>query len=174
MSFQDLTKIKCIFLYSQTGQRITAQYYDNTIPEDKRTDFENAIHSRASNDFDAQVMQHEEYIVVFRKVDDVCAYICSDLKANELLLDELLDTIFTALSLVFKKTSADSLVQQIDLLYLLLDETIEQGYVFEGDPEVVAARVLLKDDSAFYGKSHKESAFNQFYTDTLSKGRSYK
>ena len=157
MSYQDLTKIKCIFLYSQTGTRITAQYYDNSIPEDKRTGFESSIHTRASSDFDAQVMQHDEYIVVFRKVEDICAYIVSDLKANELLLDELLDTIFTALTLVFKKVSAETLIQQIDLLYLLLDETVEQGYIFEGDPEVVAARVLLKDDSAFSGKANKTS-----------------
>ena len=157
MSFHDLTRIKCIFLYSQSGTRITAQYYDNTIPEDKRASFENAIHSRASSDFDSQVMQHDDYIVVFRKVDDVCLYVVSDLKANELLLDEIIDTIFTALSLIFKKTSADSLIQQIDLLYLLLDETIEQGFVFEGDPEVVAARVLLKDDNAFHGKASQSS-----------------
>lgn len=157
MSFQDITKIKCIFFYSQTGSRITAQYYDNSIPEEKRTDFENAIYTRASANFDAQVMQHDEYIVVFRKSDDVCAFIVGDLKCNELLLDEVLDTIFNALSLVFKKVTSETLVQQIDLLYLLLDETIEQGYIFEGDPEIVAARVLLKNDNAFQGKANKTS-----------------
>lgn len=158
MSFQDLTKVKAIFFYSQTGSRITAQYYDNSIPDTKRADFENNVFKRASEDFEGQVLQHEEYIVVYRKCEDVVAFIVGDLKSNELLLDEVLDTIFSALGLVFKKVGADDLVKQIDLLYLLLDETIEQGFIFEGDPEVVAARVVLKDDRAFAGKASRTSA----------------
>ncbi|EAY10766.1 hypothetical protein TVAG_121700 [Trichomonas vaginalis G3] len=157
MSFQDLTKVKAVFFYSHSGSRITAQYYDNSIPDEKRTDFENNIFKRASEDFDGQIMQHEEYITVYRNCNDVVGFVVGDLKANELLLDEVLETIFTALSLVYKKVSYDDLMKQIDLLYLLLDETIEQGYIFEGDPEIVAARVVLKDDKAFAGKAVRSS-----------------
>ncbi|OHT08012.1 hypothetical protein TRFO_23633 [Tritrichomonas foetus] len=68
-------------------------------------------------------------------------------------MDEVLETISTSISLVYKgKVTAENIVQQIDLLYLLLDETIEQGFIFEGDPEVVAARAMLKNDNAFAGK----------------------
>jgi len=159
MSFQDLTRIRSVIFYSNTGTRVTAQYYDSSIPEEKRKTFEDDIYKRASEDYGAYIMQQDEFIVVFRKFEDILIFVIGDLKSNELLLDEVLDTIINALQLVFKKVNSDSLIQQIDLLYLLLDETIEQGFIFEGDSEVVAARVLLKDDKAFAGKNPSKAGF---------------
>ena len=66
------------------------------------------------------------------------------------------ELILTALKSVVEPmghTVYNTLMKQIDLLYLLLDETIENGYVFEADPEVSAARALLKDDKALAGKA---------------------
>ena len=157
-AISDLTKIHAIGIYSALGSRIIAQYYDNYIKEAKRIDFENEVVSRIREDPNGQVMVHDFSLIVYRSVADVLFFIVGDLKSNDFLLDEVLQTLQSALSLVYKKgLTADNLVQQIDLLYLLLDETIEQGFLFECDPEVVAARALLKDDNAFQGRLDRGS-----------------
>lgn len=153
MGLDDLTRIHSLLIVSTSGTRIIAQYYDNVISENQRSTFENEIFQRGAEDMLGEVMQHDKYIVVYRLIQDFLIFIVGDLKANELLLDEVLETISTSISLVYKgKFSSECLIKQIDLLYLLLDETIEQGFIFEGDPEVVAARALLKNDNALAGK----------------------
>ena len=156
MGLDDLTRIHSILIVSKSGTRIIAQYYDNIIPEEQRSTFENEIYQRGAEDMLGEVMQHDKYIIVYRSIQDFLIFLVGDLKSNELLLDEVLETISTSISLVYKgKFSSECLIKQIDLLYLLLDETIEQGFIFEGDPEVVAARALLKNDTAFAGKGIK-------------------
>ncbi|KAK8895049.1 Coatomer subunit zeta-1 [Tritrichomonas musculus] len=153
MGIEDLTRIHSLLIVSTSGTRIIAQYYNNVIPEDQRSQFENEIYQRGAEDMLGEVMQHDKYIIVYRLIQDFLIFIIGDLKSNELLLDEVLETISTSISLVYKgKVNSESLIKQIDLLYLLLDETIEQGFIFEGDPEIVAARALLKNDNAFAGK----------------------
>ena len=153
MGLDDLTRIHSILIVSTSGTRIIAQYYDNVISEDQRSSFENEIFQRGAEDMLGEVMQHDKYIIVYRLIQDFLIFLVGDLKSNELLLDEVLETISTSISLVYKgKFSSECLIKQIDLLYLLLDETIEQGFIFEGDPEVVAARALLKNDNALVGR----------------------
>lgn len=154
MGLDDLTKVSGVIIYSLTGTRIIGKYYDNIIAEDQLNNFENEIFSRGVEDQYGEVMQHESFIVVYRVLSDFIVFIVGSLKSNELLLSEVLNTIISALELVYKKKlSTKTLVNQIDLLYLLLDETIEHGFIFEGDPEIVAARSLLKDDNALIGKA---------------------
>jgi hypothetical protein len=160
MALGDLSRIHAVVIYSINGQRIIAQYYTPAIPPDKTSTFENEIFQRGLEDQTGEVMQHDDFIVIYKPVKDLLFFLVCDMKGNELLLGEILEAVITSISLVFKsKVTADALVQQIDLLYLLLDETIENGFVFEGDPEVVAARTMLKEDTAFAGKSLKVSSF---------------
>jgi len=155
----ELAKIHGVVIYSINGTRVIAQYYTSAIPPDKTATFEGEILQRGIEDQTGEVMQHDEFIVIYKTVKDLLLFLVCDMKSNELLMGEILDALVTSISLVYKnKVSAESLVQQIDLLYLLLDETIENGFVFEGDPEVVAARTMLKEDTAYAGKSLKFSS----------------
>ncbi|KAH0789757.1 Coatomer subunit zeta-1 [Histomonas meleagridis] len=154
MGIEDLTRIQSVFIYSTTGTRVIAKYYTQSIPEDQRISFEKNVFKRGFEEQFGEVMQHDEFIIVYREISDVLIFVVGDLKSNELLLAEVLETICTSLRLVYKgKVNSESLIRQIDLLYLLLDETIEQGFIFEGDPEVIAARTKLKDDGALLGQA---------------------
>lgn len=161
MGLDDLTKIHAVFAVSTSGTRIIAQYYDNMIKEDQRADFENTIFQHGMEDMVGEVLQHEKYIIVYRPIADFLLFIVGDLKSNELILDGVLDTLSDSISLVFKgKVYSEDLTKQIDLLYLLFDETIEQGFVFESDPQIVASRTMLKNDNAFAGKIYKKADIN--------------
>ena len=154
MNLEELTKIKSVFIYSLNGTHLISHYYSNFIPESVENTFEKSIFKRALDDQFGEIMQHDEYIVIYKLIGDVFIFVVGGLNSNELLLAEVADTMSTALSLVFKgKVDSKAIMKQIDLLYLLLDETIEQGLLFEGDPEVIAARTKLRNDGAFLGKA---------------------
>ena len=153
MGIEDLTRIHSILLISTSGTMIASQYFDNRIPESSRNSFEDAIFQRASEDFYGEVVQHEDYIVVYRLIKDFLFFVVGDLKSNELLLNEVIETVSVALSLLFNgKVSAEMLYKQNQLVYLLIDETIEQGFIFEGDPEIAASRVMMKSNNVYAGK----------------------
>ena len=149
-----VTKVKGIALYSANGTRIMGEYYDSRITRDFIAKFETDVVKRALEDPNGMVMQQGDYIVVYSFVDDVCCFIVGDSNPNELILNKILQTVFDTFFLIFKnKVNAQNLTQQIDLVYLTLDEVVDQGVIFETDPEIVAARVMLKSDDAFAGKS---------------------
>lgn len=131
-----------------------AQYYGTSIPEDRVRSFESELFQRAMEEEGGEVMRHDEFIVLCKSISDLVVFVICDLKVNELLIGEFLEAFSSALSLIYKKkVNAESLVKQIDLLYLLLDESIEHGFLFECDPDILAARTMLKNDDAFQGKA---------------------
>lgn len=154
MNLEELTKIQTVFIFSIDGTHLISQCYNGFSPKSEQSAFEKSIFRRAMDDQFGEIMQHDEHIVIYKLVGDVFVFVVGGLESNELLLAEVADTISTGLSLVFKgKVDSKMIVKQIDLLYLLLDETIEQGFLFEGDPEIIAARTKLRNDSAFLGKA---------------------
>jgi hypothetical protein len=160
MGIEELSKIHAVIIYSTTGTRIISQYYTSAVSPSSANAFEADLLQSGLEDQLGQVMQHDGFIVVYKLVADFLMFVVCDMKANEILIGELLESLATALSLIYKgKVNTDELVKQIDLLYLVLDETIENGFIFEVDPEVVAARTLLKQDHALLGKATRVSSF---------------
>jgi hypothetical protein len=105
------------------------------------------------------VLQFGQYIVACRTVRDVVMFVVGDMKANELLLAQVLESFERAGELVFKSFGVNEVMEKMENVYLILDEMIDQGYIFENNPEIIAARTLLKEDSAFHGKISTPSLF---------------
>jgi hypothetical protein len=152
MGFDQLTRAQAILLFSATGTRIAGQYYGPDIPESARSGFETEFFAKLGDANRPEVCQVGEHIAVIRTVQDLLIVLVGGLATNELLFAELLDTIESALGLIFKKVDSEGITAQIDDFYLLLDETIHEGFPLETDGEVIAARVQLKDDGALAGK----------------------
>lgn len=148
----DRFRVSSILMFSMSGTKIITRYYDKAIPEPKRAQFENEIFQRGIEDQLAEVMQHDEFIAIYHVVHGVFIFVVATLQTNELFLLDILTSIQSVINIVFKdKVSADILIKQIDLLYLILDETLEQGFLMESDPHIIAARAQLKGDSVFTG-----------------------
>jgi hypothetical protein len=155
MGFEDLTKVRAAVLYGPGGNKIASQYYDDYIPEAQRAAFETQLYQKVSEDSRSEALQFDRYIVVIRSLQDMNLVLVGDLKINELLFAQILDTLDAAIELIFKKVSVDAFIKDLDNFYLMLDEALDQGYVLEPSGHVLAARVLLKDDGAFIGKATK-------------------
>ena len=157
MGFDELTKVSGI-IFARTvqtgGNVIMSQYFDGLVPEDQRSSFEKDVIGRTEEDR-LEVMQFDKYMVVFRVIEDLVVIVVGGLNSNELFLENVVDVFEVALDLVFQKVLVDEIVASIEQLYMIVDEVIEQGFVFCGNGEVVAARVMLREDKAFEGKSTK-------------------
>ncbi|OHT17351.1 putative coatomer subunit zeta [Tritrichomonas foetus] len=157
MGWEDLTKISAFIIYSDSDQKIFSQYYDAHIPESRREIFEKNLNDKVRDDQSLQsessVFQIDNSIVVFRTISDIRVFVVGNMKTNELLFDELISTFSTVLELIYGRIASDLIKSKIDSLYLIIDDMIDQGFIFEGDPEVIASRVSLKDDGAFTGRA---------------------
>jgi hypothetical protein len=153
MGVDQLTRVRAVALFTNQGTRIASQYYDNSISESSRSTFETTLFAKISEEPLMEICQFNEYIAVFRAVQDLFLIIVGAHSTNELLFGELIDTIETAMGLVFRKMTVDGVKAQIEDFYLILDESIHEGFVFEPNGEIVAARVQLKDDNALSGAS---------------------
>lgn len=159
MGFDDLTKVSGVIFAAtaQTGGKVLlSQYFDDLVPESQRQTFEKDVIGRTEED-GLEVMQFDKYVVVFRVISDLVIIVFGGLNSNELFLENVIDVFEVALDLVFpgSKLSVQAIEERMENLYMTVDEVIEQGFVFCGDGEVVAARVLLQNDKAFEGKSTK-------------------
>ena len=144
MSFNDLTRVLSLFLYTTKGERIMSKYYDDIVPREKRMEFEKNIF-KSVNDFSEQILQYEKYIVVFEKISDTTVlFVVGHSESNELQLHVTLQLIQQTLSSVFSGIEASALIRQIDLLYMTIDELIEQGYLFVLRESDAKDRVTLK------------------------------
>ena len=158
--FDDLTRISGIIICANPGvvNLRVSQYFDDLVPEKERPRIEQALMDKAAED-DLEVMQFEQYIVVFRmlEVPPLTVIVIGDVNSNELFLERTIDVFDVALGLLWPKEtrSIAAVDAQIENLYLLIDEVIDQGFVFCGSGEIAAARVTLAEDDAFAGKSTK-------------------
>lgn len=158
MSFSDITKVKALFFYTET-EKIYTKYYIDTMNDDQKNEIEKILFGKMKENFDAQVLCYEDYVVVFKHFDNMIIALVSDSKANEMILDALTDAIYGAMTIVYKQVNEATVKQQIETFYLIIDEAIDSGYIFEGNGEVIAARVMLKDDKSHSGRLSGLSSF---------------
>lgn len=156
MSFEDLTTVTALLFYTVQGEKLSALYYNSLIPESRREEFEGRILSKFQDDPSIEIFQMDDFIIVCRVVDEIAVFIVGELKSNEVIFEELLGTIESALELIFNQNVTMTNVRtHIEQLYLLIDEVIELGYIFEGNGETLASRVLIREDGSFRGKSNR-------------------
>lgn len=154
MSFESVTRVSGVIIAKAGPYDILAtQYYDNLIPEKDRKAFEQELFEKIGEAESLEVVQLKQSITVFRKLRNFVIAVFGNLSCNELILEQIVNVFEAALDLIFQSPKFETMDGQIENIYMLLDEVIESGYVFCGDAEVVAARVLLRDDGAFTGKS---------------------
>lgn len=150
MSFEKLTRISGLSVWSLEFKKLMALYYDELVPEDDRANFENAFTDYVAENPDGCIFMYKNNVVAYFVTEKMILGAIGSPSSNEFYLYETLCTIANAADLVFKNKQPET---QMDNLFLVIDETVQEGYVFESDPEVIAARALLKDDTAFRGKS---------------------
>lgn len=103
--------------------------------------FEKAIFDktkRATGD----IILYDSHLVLFKASLDVIFYVVGPAAENELMLSGLLSAFYDATSMLVRhQVEKRAILENLDLVTLALDETVDDGIILETDSTTIASRV---------------------------------
>eukprot|EP01098_Paradermamoeba_levis_P014375 TRINITY_DN683_c0_g1_i1.p1 TRINITY_DN683_c0_g1~~TRINITY_DN683_c0_g1_i1.p1 ORF type:complete len:202 (-),score=64.60 TRINITY_DN683_c0_g1_i1:167-709(-) len=149
MSLASPYTVKSLFILDSAGKRIAAKHYTNISTKDQLQLEKNVFNktSRANGD----IILLDGMIIVYRGAADVLFYVAGDENENELLLSNVLNVLYDAISILLSVPSSAgqidkrSLLENLDYILLCVDELLDGGVVLESEPQVIANKVLMKE-----------------------------
>ncbi|TVU36743.1 hypothetical protein EJB05_18689, partial [Eragrostis curvula] len=91
-----------------------------------------------------EVVMFDGQIVVYKFIQGLSFFVTGGEEENELILESVLEGFSEAVACVLpsKKLNKRIALQNLDLIFLCLDEVIDEGIVLETDAKVIAEKVL--------------------------------
>ncbi|KAJ2896162.1 Golgi-to-ER vesicle coat component [Coemansia aciculifera] len=142
-----LYTVRAMVIMDGDGNRLVAKYYSRgphaqnykTVKEQKKFESELFSKTRKSS---GEVILYDSQTVLFKYVNDAYFYLIGDPEENELLLSAVLNGLVDAISILLKHSiDKRSLLDNLDMVVLALDEAVDDGIALETDPNVIASNV---------------------------------
>ncbi|KAG8893189.1 Golgi-to-ER vesicle coat component [Tulasnella sp. 403] len=135
------------------GNRVLAKYYNNknsgssetggkslSTLKDQRA-YEKALWEKTKKP-GGDIILYDTYLAVYRHSLDLIFYLLGPTTENELMLNSALVAFFDALSILLRnQVEKRSVLDNLDVVLLCLDETIDDGIIVETDSTAIASRV---------------------------------
>uniref|UniRef100_A0A674B9D0 Coatomer subunit zeta n=1 Tax=Salmo trutta TaxID=8032 RepID=A0A674B9D0_SALTR len=123
------------------------KYYDETYPTVKEQKaFEKNIFNKTHRT-DSEIALLEGLTVVYKSNIDLYFYVIGSSHENELMLMSVLNCLFDSLSQMLRKNvERRALLENMEGLFLAVDEIVDGGVILESDPQQVVYRVALRGD----------------------------
>ncbi|KAI0821284.1 coatomer protein [Irpex lacteus] len=133
------------------GHRVLAKYYNppghptpgakklSTLKEQRA--FEKGLFQKTKK-AGGEIILFDGFLSVYKHSLDLIIYIIADQTANELMLLSALVSFTDAASMLLRnQLEKRSVLENLDLVLLCLDETIDDGVIVETDSTAIASRV---------------------------------
>ena len=114
-------------------------YRESTVQQlaFERSLYQKTIRSSARND--PEVVMFDGNIVVYKFISDLHFYVTAEDHENELILLSVLQGFFESVSLLLRGlVEKRSVLENLDLVLLVLDELVDGGVILETDSGVIA------------------------------------
>uniref|UniRef100_A0A8C2DKU1 Coatomer subunit zeta n=1 Tax=Cyprinus carpio TaxID=7962 RepID=A0A8C2DKU1_CYPCA len=140
-----LYTVKAVLIMDNDGERLYAKYYDDTYPTVKEQKaFEKNIFNKTHRT-DSEIALLEGLTVVYKSNIDLYFYVIGSSHENELMLMSVLNCLFDSLSQMLRKNvEKRALLENMEGLFLAVDEIVDGGVILESDPQQVVHRVALR------------------------------
>ncbi|RHZ82186.1 hypothetical protein Glove_113g49 [Diversispora epigaea] len=133
-----------VILLDSEGNRILSKYYGprNNYPTSKeQKQFEKGLFEKTRR-ANGEIILYDNHVVLYRNNIDVFFYVVGSAEENELLLNNILNAFYDAVSnLLRHQVEKRTIIDNLDLVVLALDETIDDGITLETDSNVIVSRV---------------------------------
>ncbi|KAG0580575.1 hypothetical protein M758_4G186400 [Ceratodon purpureus] len=145
--------VKNVILLDSEGKRVAVKYFSDDWPSlSAKLAFEKSIFTktqRTSARTEAEIGLFDGYIVVYKFISDLHFYVTGGEDENELILATVLQGFFDAVGLLLRNNvEKKSVLENLDLVLLCLDEIVDGGIILETDAEVIAGRVAMRGADA--------------------------
>uniref|UniRef100_A0A8D0GTP5 Coatomer subunit zeta n=1 Tax=Sphenodon punctatus TaxID=8508 RepID=A0A8D0GTP5_SPHPU len=140
-----LYTVKAILILDNDGDRLFTKYYDDTYPTVKEQKaFEKNIFNKTHRT-DSEIALLEGLTVVYKSSIDLYFYVIGSSYENELMLMAVLNCLFDSLSQMLRKNvEKRALLENMEGLFLAVDEIVDGGVILESDPQQVVHRVAVR------------------------------
>lgn len=145
--------IKNILLLDSEGKRVAVKYYSDDWPTlSAKLGYEKSLFTktqRISARNEAEIGMFDGYIAVYKFIADLHFYVTGGDDENELVLVTVLQGFFDAVSLLLRhNVEKRTVLENLDLVLLCLDEIVDGGMILEFDANVIAGRVAMRGADA--------------------------
>ncbi|OMO96083.1 hypothetical protein COLO4_15524 [Corchorus olitorius] len=128
--------IKNILILDSEGKRVAVKYYSDEWPTNSsRLAFEKSLFTKSLKS---------------NARDEVCPrppFLCNwGDEENELILVSVLQGLYDTIALLLRATFIDKreALENLDLIFLCIDEIVDQGMILETDANVLAGKVAIQ------------------------------
>ncbi|KAK1160238.1 coatomer subunit zeta-2 isoform X2 [Acipenser oxyrinchus oxyrinchus] len=143
-----LYTVKALFILDNDDNRLLAKYYDPKLyPSMKeQRNFEKHVFNK-THKTDNCIL--EGMTIVYKSSIDLFLYVVGSANENELMLMTVLNCLSESLNLMLRKNvEKRSLVENLDGVFLVVDEIVDGGVILESDPQQVIQKVNFKGDDS--------------------------
>lgn len=141
--------VKALLVLDAEGKRIAVKYYGNDWPNvASQATFEKNLwnKTRATNARgEAEIVMFDDYIVVYKTLGDLTFYVAGSLNENELILYSILQALYESVSILLRQqVEKKTVLENLDLVLLAIDELCDGGVILETEPAVIASRATMR------------------------------
>ena len=148
-----LYTIKAIIILDNDGGRIVGKYFDDqyvTVKEQK--EFEKLLFGK-TNKANGEIVMLENMTVVYKSNLDLFYYVVGSTSQNEIMLVSVLNCLFESLNQILRKNMEKKfMLENLDSVFLAVDEICDNGILLETDANQIAQRVSLRDSEVPLGE----------------------
>ena len=149
-----IASVKAVVVLDGNGKRLHAKYYAPELAAAaKQAALEQKLMQKkkdaGSGQMDANVVLLDGTVSVFRTGHDgTGVFVVGSANENELVLAAVVDGLFEAICLLLPgSVDKRTILENLEYLFLLVDELVDGGIILEKDPRALASRVLMKGSS---------------------------
>ncbi|KAG1437185.1 hypothetical protein G6F56_013228 [Rhizopus delemar] len=137
-----LRSIQAVILLDGEGNRVLAKYYGTEKTNLKQQkQFEKGLFEKTKR-AQGEIILYDNQIVLYRSNIDIFFYVVGSLEENELILLSMLNAFYDAVSTLLRyQVEKRSVMDNLDLVILCLDETVDEGIILETDSNAIVSRV---------------------------------
>ncbi|KAI0224461.1 Coatomer subunit zeta-1 [Lamellibrachia satsuma] len=145
--------VKAILILDNDGNRLISKYYDDTYPTAKEQKvFEKSLFTKTHR-ANAEIIMLEGLTCVYRSNVDLFFYVIGSAQENELILVNVLNCFYDAVSQILRKNVEKRvLVDNMDGIFLAIDEVCDNGIILESDSSVISQKVSFRSDDIPLGE----------------------
>lgn len=147
-----MPRISAILILDGNGKRIAVKYYTDDVDRKTQLSFERKLYQKTqkNNSRSADVLLYDSYLVLYKFVAEsggqgIYYYVLSDTDENELIVASVLSGLEeTICNLLRNQVDRKTMVENLDLVLLAVDELVDDGMILETDSGVISARVAMR------------------------------
>mmetsp|Transcript_9156 Transcript_9156/g.9905 ORF Transcript_9156/g.9905 Transcript_9156/m.9905 type:complete len:192 (+) Transcript_9156:108-683(+) len=157
-----IPSINALIVHDGDGDRLFVKYYDGRTKA-QQIEFEQLLQKKTKNiqaKSEAEILVLDNEVIVFKSGSDCRFYVVGSGEENELILSAVLESIFDSIGTLMKgQVEKRTMLDNLELVLLTIDETIDHGQIMELDSSSVVGRVLMRGSEQ--SSSHSQPSQSQ-------------